>query len=114
MTQFTLMHLQIQIACSSRDEANLISRTLVEERLAACIQVSGPVTSTYRWQGNIESDEEWMCTAKTIDSLYTRFEERIKELHSYDNPEIIATPIERGSAEYLGWLENMVDENSSG
>jgi periplasmic divalent cation tolerance protein len=68
------------------------------------VQTGGPIRSRYRWQGVIEEAEEWQCLAKTEASLYGEVEAAIRELHSYEEPEIVATPIVAGSAGYLGWV----------
>ncbi len=106
MTEF----LQIQTAAGSRDEAERIAAALVERRLAACVQIVGPVQSVYRWQGRVERAEEWLCLAKSTSGQFAAVEAAIRELHSYECPEVIATPITVGSAAYLAWLA----ENSSG
>ncbi len=80
----------------------------LEERLAACCQIVGPITSVYRWQDGIERTQEWMCQIKTEDSLYDAVEIAIRQQHHYDEPEIIATQIVRGSAGYLKWLSENV------
>ena len=100
--------LQIVTTAGSRDEAQRIALALVEARLVACAQVHGPIQSTYWWQGKIESSEEWYCVAKTVVSRYEAVEELICKTHSYDVPEILAFRAERGSAEYLKWLEDEV------
>lgn len=96
--------LQVTVAASSREEADRITRRAVDERVAACAQVLGPVRSTYRWKGRVEQAEEWLCILKTTRARYGALEERVRAEHSYDNPEIIATAIVAGSAEYLAWL----------
>ena len=68
-------------------------------------QVTGPITSTYRWQGKIETAEEWQCWAKSRRDLYPQIEQAIRRLHPYQVPEILAMPILAGSADYLAWLE---------
>jgi periplasmic divalent cation tolerance protein len=88
----------------SETGAQTIARTLVERRLAACVQVSGPISSTYWWQGKLETAQEWTCAAKTRKELYTDVEEALREIHPYDEPEIIALPIENGSQGYLAWI----------
>jgi periplasmic divalent cation tolerance protein len=98
-------YIQVVTTVAHRDEAERIGRTLVEERLAACVQISGPIASTYRWRGNIETAEEWQCAAKSRRDLFERIEQTIRRLHSYETPEIIATPISAGSEAYLAWLE---------
>jgi periplasmic divalent cation tolerance protein len=102
-------YLQVLTAAGSEDEAERISAALVERRLAACVQVLGPVASRYRWQGEIETAREWMCVAKTEASRYAELETAIRELHSYDEPEIVATPIVAGSAGYLEWIDRNVE-----
>ncbi|HEX3172865.1 MAG TPA: divalent-cation tolerance protein CutA [Solirubrobacterales bacterium] len=97
-------HLQVVTTVGSTEEAETISKALVERRLAACVQVLGPISSRYRWQGEIETASEWLCLAKTEVSRYPQLESTIRELHSYDEPEIVATPIVAGSTGYLQWL----------
>jgi periplasmic divalent cation tolerance protein len=74
------------------------------------VQVVGPVVSRYRWQGAIEEEREWQCLANTTRAAYEAVEAAIREVHSYDEPEIVATPIVAGSAGYLAWIENEVSE----
>ncbi len=95
--------IQIVTATGSEEEAERIAAALVEARLAACVQVLGPITSTYRWHGAVESAREWLCVVKAPAALYERVERAIRELHSYETPEIIALPILAGSADYLSW-----------
>ena len=91
-------------------EAQAIADRLVEQRLAACVQVTGPLASTYRWQGTVERAEEYMCLIKTRRVLTNEVEAAIRDLHSYDNPEIIVVPIEGGSSDYLSWIEAETDQ----
>ena len=100
---------QVLTTAGSEEEAGLIAGVLVERRLAACVQVVGPVVSRYRWQGEIEEAQEWQCLVKTTRAAYEAVEAAIREVHSYDEPEIIATPIVAGSAGYLAWIEENVD-----
>jgi periplasmic divalent cation tolerance protein len=86
------------------DELETIARQLVTAKLAACCQIIGPHTSIYRWQGNVETATEWMCLIKTRSELYAAVESTIRELHSYEVPEIIATEISLGCESYLKWL----------
>jgi len=97
-------YLQVQTAAGSEEEAERISAVLVERRLAACVQVIGPVASRYRWQGEVETTREWLCVAKTEAGRYAAVEAAIRELHSYDEPEIVATPVAAGSTGYLAWI----------
>jgi periplasmic divalent cation tolerance protein len=85
-------------------KAKEIAEKLIEERLAACVTVSPASQSFYRWEGRITKDQEHILFIKTKASAYGRLEARLKELHPYTVPEIIALPIERGSEKYLSWL----------
>jgi periplasmic divalent cation tolerance protein len=102
-------HVQVLTTVGSEEEAGRIAGVLVEKRLAACVQVVGPVVSRYRWQGEIEETQEWQCLAKTTRAAYEAVEAAIREVHSYDEPEIIATSIVVGSAGYLAWIGENVD-----
>jgi len=102
-------YLQLVTTIDSEEAAERLSAALVERRLAACVQVLGPIASTYRWQGEVENAREWMCVAKTAAARYDQLEAAIRELHPYDEPEIVATPIVAGSAGYLAWLAHNVD-----
>lgn len=84
--------------------AERIATDLVDRRLAACVQVYGPVRSTYGWQGKVEYTEEHVVTLKTSVGKLADVKQAIAELHPYDVPELIATPIVDGSPAYLGWL----------
>jgi periplasmic divalent cation tolerance protein len=95
---------QVTFAAGSRDEAERIATALIERRLSGCVQIVGPVRSVYRWQGAIEQGDEWLCLAKTTRAAYQEAEATILALHSYECPEVIATPITAGSAAYLAWL----------
>ncbi len=105
----------IQVLTTIDDEAKAvqIARTLVEDRLAACVQVLGPMTSTYRWKGQVETSREWLCVAKTRQDLYARVEAAIRRVHSYEVPEILALPVVAGSRDYLAWLEGEVGPDGS-
>jgi periplasmic divalent cation tolerance protein len=98
-------HIQILTAAPSRDAGEAIGGMLVERRLAACVQVVGPIASTYRWQGAIERAEEWLCLIKTTRERFDAVADAIRAAHPYETPEIIATPIVAGDAAYLRWLD---------
>ncbi len=104
-------YIQVLTTAGSEEEAEAISTGLVERRLAACVQVAGPISSRYRWQGEVETAKEWLCVAKTEASRYEALEAAIRELHSYDEPEIVATPIVAGSAGYLAWLGESLQQD---
>ena len=97
---------QITTTADSGPAAERIATELVNRRLAGCVQIVGPIQSVYRWQGAIERAEEWLLLIKTAADQYAAVEAAIRELHSYDVPEIIATPIAAGSDGYLTWLRD--------
>jgi periplasmic divalent cation tolerance protein len=96
--------LQVQTTTDSRAEAMELARAAVEARLAACAQVAGPVASTYWWNDKLERAEEWFVFFKLPADGYEALAEFLAEQHSYDEPEIVATPITRGSPSFLGWI----------
>ncbi|QNE77514.1 divalent cation tolerance protein CutA [Streptomyces finlayi] len=96
--------LTVLTTTDSEEKARSLARSVVEARLAACAQISAPVTSVYRWENAIESTEEWQVLLKTTAERYDELEEHIEAVHDYDTPEIIAVPVVRGSARYLGWV----------
>ena len=93
----------ILTTCSSQEEADRLAAGLVEARLAACVQQT-PIRSTYRWEGEIVKDDELLLLIKTRTALFAQVEAWIKAHHSYDTPEIVMTPITKGSREYLDWV----------
>ncbi|MFF1479613.1 divalent-cation tolerance protein CutA [Streptomyces sp. NPDC058301] len=97
-------HLAVLTTTDSRAKADALARGAVEARLAACAQITGPVTSVYRWQGAVETAEEWQVLFKTTAARYEDLERQLLAVHDYDTPEIIATPVVRGGAGYLAWL----------
>jgi periplasmic divalent cation tolerance protein len=88
----------------SQEEARKIARHLVDHRLAACVNIIAPVESIYRWQGKVESSEEWLLVVKTTLDHFASVRDAIRELHGYELPECVAIAIEDGSASYLEWL----------
>ena len=88
----------------SRVTAGRIARTLVDRRLAACVQIVGPIESIYRWQGRVETACEWLCLIKTTRSRFRAVAAAVESLHPYDTPEMVALPIVGGSPRYLEWL----------
>jgi len=98
-------YIQVVTTTERREDAERIARALVEARLAACVQVLGPITSTYHWKGAIETSREWQCVAKSRQDLYPRLEETIRAAHPYEVPEILAVPITAASQSYLDWLD---------
>ena len=88
----------------SQEEARKIGHALVEHRLAACVNILPQVGSIYRWQGKIETAEEWLLLIKTQAELFDRVCDAVKELHSYDLPECVMLEVTAGSQEYLDWI----------
>jgi periplasmic divalent cation tolerance protein len=93
----------------SKSEAQQIAQRLVELRLAACVNVVGPVASVYRWKDEIENAEEWLLLVKTTEAAFPKVQEAIRELHSYELPECLVVTAEGGSAEYLAWIGQNVE-----
>ena len=100
--------LQITTTTANRKDAEKIAAELVSRQLAGCVQISGPIQSTFRWQGKIENAEEWMCIAKTSRDQLPAVQKVLGEVHPYEVPELIATPIVGGSEKYLKWLEEQL------
>lgn len=98
--------IQIQTTTATKDEAEKIADVLLEAKVAACVQIVGPIRSEYRWKGKVEAADEWLAFIKTRTELYARVEKAILEIHPYETPEIIAVPIERSSAGYMSWLND--------
>jgi periplasmic divalent cation tolerance protein len=92
----------------SQEEARKLAHALVERRLAACVNIVPQVESIYRWQGKIETAEEWLLLIKTQADLFDRVRNALKELHSYDLPECMMLEVAAGSPEYLGWIAENV------
>jgi len=93
----------------SQEEARKIARTLVERRLAACVNIMPQVESIYRWQGKVEDAHEWLLVIKTTGNAFERVRDAIRELHSYDLPECISFSVENGSSAYLDWISESVE-----
>jgi periplasmic divalent cation tolerance protein len=92
----------------SKEEARKIANALVECKLAACVNIVPNVESIYRWEGKVESAEEWLLIVKTNADAFARVRDAIKELHSYDLPECVSISIDEGSEEYLQWIADEV------
>lgn len=95
------------ITASSENEAAKIARSLVEARLAGCVNIIKNIRSVYSWEGKIEDETEVLMIAKTQKKLLNPIIKKVKELHSYSVPEIIAMPITEGSEDYLKWLQEV-------
>jgi periplasmic divalent cation tolerance protein len=97
-------YLMAMTTTDARSDAERLARDLVERRLAACVQVLGPISSTYRWRGAIETADEWLCIIKTTAARFDALAAHIETNHGYETPELTAVPIDNGSAGYLAWL----------
>jgi len=107
-------YLQVTTTTETKEQAQTIAQHLVETKLAVCVQITGPITSIYRWKGKVENAQEWLCLIKTRDDLYNKVEAAIKSHHPYETPEIIAVPIVKGSKEYLSWLDDELGDKTEG
>jgi periplasmic divalent cation tolerance protein len=96
--------IQVVTTTAEKESAEKIGMKLLERRLAACVQISGPVESSYWWNGRIETAREYLCTIKTLRDRFAAVEKIIIELHPYDQPEIMATAVVDVSADYRSWL----------
>jgi periplasmic divalent cation tolerance protein len=106
-------YVQVLTTVSSEEEAAKIGGDLLERRLVACAQTIGPITSRYRWRGKLEEGREWQLLAKTEAGLYPRVEAAIRDLHSYEEPEILAIPVLTGSKGYFDWISASVERPES-
>jgi periplasmic divalent cation tolerance protein len=100
-------YIQVITTTNTEEEARKIQCVLVEERAAACVQVLGPISSLYWWEGKIEEAGEWICLAKAKGKDYQRIESLIKETHPYSVPEILAIPVSAGNKDYLAWIDEV-------
>jgi len=103
--------IQVATTTAEKQDAEALAQAVLERRLGACVQLSGPIESRYWWNNRLETAAEWMLIIKTCRDLYKPLEKLLLELHPYDQPEIIATPIVEVSAGYLKWLHEQVKED---
>jgi periplasmic divalent cation tolerance protein len=94
----------VLVTCGSEKEALKIANALVEEHLAACVNLVSPIRSIYRWEEKICDEKEWLLVIKTQRQRFEELEKKVKSLHSYSVPEIISLPIAEGSSSYLNWI----------
>jgi periplasmic divalent cation tolerance protein len=105
-------HLMVITTVGNESDARKVAKNLVGRRLVACVNVSAPVRSFYQWKGSLEDETEHMLFMKTRAELFQDLEQALGEIHPYDVPELIAVPIEKGSAAYLGWVDENVQQAS--
>jgi len=98
----------VLVTAASRDECKKIARHLVESRLAACVNISQPIESVYRWEGQIAEEGEYLLIIKSIRELFPEIRAEISKIHSYHTPEIICLPVVDGSRNYLQWISDSV------
>ena len=98
------------VTAGSEVEAETIARALVEEQLAACVNILSPIRSLYRWEGKVADAREWLLLLKTRAERFAAVEAKVKALHSYQVPEVIALPIVAGAEGYMRWLRESVSE----
>jgi periplasmic divalent cation tolerance protein len=98
-------HITVLTTTDSAEHAQELARAVVQARAAACAQIEGPIRSIYWWEGALQEEREWRILFKLPAAKYDEVEVLIKQLHTYDTPEIISATIERGSAEYLAWVD---------
>lgn len=98
-------YIQIITSVSKREDAEKIAQTLLDKKLAACVQIIGPIQSQYWWKGKIEKAKEFLILIKSRRDLYEKIEDTLKKIHPYTVPEILAVPVVVGNKDYLTWLE---------
>lgn len=103
------MHVLVYITTSNEEESKGIANVLVEEKLAACINIITSIESIYLWKGQIEEDNESLLIAKTKAKNIDKIIKRVKEIHSYETPAILAIPIIEGSKDYLDYIDKELD-----
>ena len=106
--------IEVHTTINLEEAAQKIAQAIVAKRLGACVQVSGPITSMYWWQEEIDQAHEWLCTVKTTKDLYSDLEQIIRENHTYDTPEILAVSVIAGSKDYLDWVQAETHVNPKG
>src|SRR6266498_2482939 len=96
----------VLMTAASSNEANRIAEVLVDKRLAACVQILPEIQSVYRWKDKVERESEVLLLAKTTCARFDELDRAVREIHSYENPEIVALPITAASEPYLRWLQS--------
>lgn len=113
MTEETPEFCTVAVTFDDEDKAKQMAKTIIEERLAACAQTEGPITSTYWWEGEVETEQEWRVDFKTTTAVLNRLTDRVVELHEYDTPQVIATPLVGGLDTYLKWIKDETSDARS-
>lgn len=103
----------VLVTCGSPEEASRIAQALVEEKLAACVNVTSPVRSIYRWEGRVADEQEVLLVIKTARRLFDEVRRAVEKLHSYQVPEVICLPVIDGAPNYLNWLGTSLEKEST-
>ena len=103
--------IQVTTTCDDEQKAEALARALVERRLAACVQIDGPIKSVYRWNGKVEVEREWRCTIKTKKEHLVELQNAIKSLHDYEVPQMLMTDLSVVEESYGSWLLSEVDSS---
>jgi periplasmic divalent cation tolerance protein len=106
-------YVAVTTTVASAEDAERLAAALVERRLAACVQIDGPIVSRYRWHGALERANEWRCTLKTRAALFDAVAAAIAELHTYEVPEIVATDLDAVAPAYAAWIDETTSSPSS-
>jgi periplasmic divalent cation tolerance protein len=106
--------IQVVTTTAQKEDAQTLAQAVLEKRLGACVQISGPIESRYWWNNRIETASEWTLTIKTRRDLYKPLEKLLLELHPYDQPEIMATAVAEVSPGYLKWMVEQVEGKGEG
>ena len=99
-------YIQVVTSIDSKEGADAIAQATVEERLASCAQIIGPIDSIYWWQGKMERAKEWLCVIKSEQRMFSELNSLIERLHPYEVPEVLAVPVIKGNRHYLEWLSS--------
>lgn len=105
---------RVETTVDSREGAEEVARSVIAHKLGACAQVSGPITSFYRWEGEVQNDDEWLVVIKTAADRLADLTAHIVEVHPYDVPEVVAVPVTDGHSAYLEWVLDETREDTAG
>lgn len=100
--------IEVFTTTARKEDAEKMAASLLGQKLAGCVQIVGPIFSTYWWEGKIESNQEWLCIIKTKRTLFEKLSATIQAVHPYKVPEVTAVPIVAGSKDYLDWLQSVL------
>ncbi len=104
-----MSYIVVYVTTPDVEVSKKIADVLINEKLAACVNITQKISSVYFWQGNVEHEDEYLLIIKTREDRFNKLEEKVKELHPYTVPEIIAIPVVRGSQDYLHWIDETLE-----